>query len=419
MFAFNVAAALSEPGEYVLSPESDRAFVLPARPEQPVEMAMLDSLLHIEAAHDVVVERVALEKTLSNTVAIDDSSRIIIRDCFAGHSGREAIDISGGDNVVIRSCILTDTSETAAILTGGDRQTLQPSGHTIENSVLTGFGIDAWTYRPAVRMNGVGQRVTGSYIAGGAHAGITLSGNDHRIIGNELTGLVTKTDDAGAIYMSRDWTGRGQLIEGNYIHGLGGPHVADKRYVVGVYLDDQFSGVTVQGNVFADVSTPILIGGGRDNQIVDNLFLRPGRASVHLDNRGQTWQREMVKSGILRRRLARVPYRSPIYKARYPQLAAMPDEDLGAPLGNRLIGNVTVAGEPLVLRGATAAALAVDKAGPVLTKDVEASLANAQTARQIQAALRMVPDEALHAMAVADQSGLRDRLFFHDKIAQR
>ena len=412
LFAFNVASALSLPGEYVLQAEHDRALIMPVSSDTPVELAVADNLLRIDGAHDVRLERVAFEKSLGDTVEVAGSSDIALEDCFVGRSGRRAIAVDGGARVAIRRCIVTDSSESAVSLSGGDRQTLTPSRHELADSVVTAFGLEAWTYRPGVDLRGVGQRVTGSYVADGAHAGIVLKGNDHWITGSEFAGLLTQTDDAGAIYMGRDWTARGQLIMGNYFHDLGGPAVAEKRYVAGVYLDDQFSGTTIKANVFADVPIAVMIGGGRDNLLADNLFIDPARGAVFLDNRGRTWQKN---SKTFTDRMAAVPVESATYKARYPQLAVLMEDKPGAPQGNRLLDNITVGGKEFFLKGVKASAFAENQAGSPPTKQVAAALRRADDRRQIEAALQ--DDPALAKLKVPDHAALIEGLLFKARLA--
>jgi parallel beta-helix repeat protein len=64
-----------------------------------------------------------------------------------------------------------------------------------------------------------------------------------------------------------------------------------------VYLDDCASGTTVFGNIFYQATRSVIIGGGRDNRIENNIFLdtEPG---IRIDDRciirakcGVTWTR--------------------------------------------------------------------------------------------------------------------------------
>ena len=150
----------------------------------------------------------------------------------------------------------------------------------------------------------------------GPHSAIVFGGNDHLIEGNHISRVVTETNDAGAIYTGRDWTTRGTVIRNNLLQNIT-PRLVGTVSVKGVYLDDQASGTTISGNVFANVSRAVFIGGGRDNVVEHNLFVASSPA-IFADNRGTTWQREQTQDarGTLRANLRRVPATGELYRSR-------------------------------------------------------------------------------------------------------
>ncbi len=153
--------------------------------------------------------------------------------------------------------------------------------------MVSGFGLLNPSYRPAIDIYGVGNRVSGSILDDGRHSAIILSGNDHRIADNEIRRVVTQSDDAGAIYMGRDWTMRGNVISRNHIHTVGQVEKATS-FVSGIYLDDQFSGTHVIDNVIASGEYGVVIGGGRDVLVRGNIFAGQRLAGVYADERGLT-----------------------------------------------------------------------------------------------------------------------------------
>jgi len=113
---------------------------------------------------------------------------------------------------------------------------------------------------------------------------------------------------------------------------------------IGVYLDDQASGITVRGNLFERVNLAVLIGGGRDNRIEDNKFIDTATA-IHLDARGKAVQDD--PNSTLRKHLTEVPYNQTPYKERYPHLANILEDDPAAPKyniarRNNFVGNSAV-----------------------------------------------------------------------------
>ena len=142
----------------------------------------------------------------------------------------------------------------------------------------------------------------------------------------------------GAIYLGHDWTERGHIIRHNYLHHLG---QFNRRDVMGVYLDDFASGATVQGNVFVDAGRGVVIGGGRDNTIDNNLFV-DGAAGVQADARGLTWAKQYAsgEQSPLVQRLVAMPIDSEPYRTRYPELAKLLADQATMPKGNRIERNV-------------------------------------------------------------------------------
>lgn len=348
----NALGLLSEKDTYVLDAGQKRAIIL-GEPGASYELSILKNLIVMRNAKNIRVENVAIEQTLGDVVDISDSDDITLENCFIGHSGSTAISIYGGHRNVVRHCVITDSSETGVSIIGGDYQTLTPSGHSIEESIVQDFGLESFSYRPGVQIRGVGNSVINSIIERGPHSAIILEGNDHQIIGNEISKVGLWTDDMGALYLDRSWIGRGNVIAKNYIHDLGNPTSA-QSLVIGIYLDDQFSGVEIEGNVFERCRNPILIGGGKDNFVHDNLFIMDGTYAVTIDGRGLTWQGPNSEAGrSLLSSYQRVISSTPEALQRYPALR-LDERQMWAPTGNRIRANRIVGGTLLQVAGEAA-----------------------------------------------------------------
>jgi hypothetical protein len=170
--------------------------------------------------------------------------------------------------------------------------------------------------RPAIELDGVGNRVSNNLIHDAPHMAIFVNGNDQIIEGTEIHHVCLETSDAGAIYGGRDFSQRGWTIRNNYFHDLapvGGK--GGYRHVMGIYLDDGIGGETITGNLFVDVDRGVMIHGGGDNLVERNTFVRCRSAVTIL---GQ----ELSKNGpILMQRLAAVRPELPPYRTRYPELS--------------------------------------------------------------------------------------------------
>ena len=168
------------------------------------------------------------------------------------------------------------------------------------------------------------------------HTAIFFRGNEHIIELNEIHSVCYESNDAGAIYNGRDFTQRGTVIRHNYIHDVYGFRA---RGCVGVYLDDMLSGTRIEGNVFYRTYRAAFIGGGRDNAIVNNIFVECPKA-IHVDARALGWAAPALEG--MRQRLEQMPYRQPPWSERYPELLTLYDDEPGVPKGNVIERNIIV-----------------------------------------------------------------------------
>ncbi len=138
----------------------------------------------------------------------------------------------------------------------------------------------------AIWLHGTTHSLVGhNLIMNAAGAGISLTdfdppgssdtqNNNAVITRNGLIGTNTLSDDSGAIYV----LGRSQIaaagitISLNYVTGVGS---ASATHAVGIYLDDNASGITITRNIIQ--ATPTMsdvfeIHGGSNNRITGNIF---------------------------------------------------------------------------------------------------------------------------------------------------
>lgn len=342
-YFLNAFAALNRPGDYVFDTSERAVYAASTNGTSQFEIGTVDNLLEIHNARDLHLSGLKLRKALGTALIIRDSENVTVDGCDIRHMGKSAILVEGGTHVVISNCKIDDIAETAVTLKGGDRTTLTPAGHVIKNSEITNFDLDSHTYHPGVLLAGVGNRVENNVIKQSTHSGIMLQGNDHVIRGNTLSKLVTEGDDAGAIYVVRDWTERGTVIEDNWFSDIGMPNSVDpaatagRTYLSGIYLDDQESGYGIFRNIFYNVSRPIVIHGGRDNVVENNAFLQCEHEGITLNRRG-----EGLSGGTLEKRLNAVPFATGIWAQRYPALATIKENRPGEPLDNKASGNVAI-----------------------------------------------------------------------------
>ncbi|RVU04264.1 hypothetical protein EOE18_12260 [Novosphingobium umbonatum] len=343
----NLVSQLGQSGRFYWPPAQKRALFTPVSGGGEVELAVATTLLRLQGAAHVTLRHIGFERASGDLVTLAQDQDVIIEDCHLRQSGRNGLVVRGGKQVQIRHTVVEQTGETGIILQGGDRASLTRGDNVIADSVVAEFGQESPTYRPGVKLEGVGNALRDSLITGGPHTGVMLWGNDLAVERNEISHVLRDAEDMGAVYMGADWTLRGTRLAGNYIHDLGGQR---KTYFLSaIYLDDQFSSADISGNILVGGDHSIVFAGGRDNHATGNLMLSPKRASLHFDARGLTFQAGRREEFAAK--AAKVPYQSALWLRHYPALATLTPENFGHPAGNLFAGNLVlgaklVASEP-------------------------------------------------------------------------
>jgi hypothetical protein len=276
-------------------------------------------------------------------IEITGGSHDRIAGCTLSNLGTLAVSVTGGSDHTIVSCDISHCGEGGIILAGGDRKTLTPGRHAVINNDLSDFSRWVRTYRPAVALEGVGHRVAHNLFRDAPHCGVLLHGNEHVIEYNEFRNILQETGDAGAFYMGRDLTERGNIVRYNFFHDNGPSRDAD---INSIYLDDFASGTTVLGNVCWHSGRGVMIGGGRDNTVVNNVFVDE-RVGIHVDARGLGWAKTYYDGTdqTLFDRLKAVSYDRPPFSVRYPKLVNVLKDEPAVPKGNVIARNICIGGK--------------------------------------------------------------------------
>ncbi len=274
-----------------------------------------------------------------------------IAGCSIRNAGNLAVRIEGGTDNGLTGCDIAGAGDGAISLQGGDRMTLTPAGNFVENCSISDFSRWVRTYAPGIAIGGVGNRIAHNRILDAPHSAIILGGNDHIIEFNEIYKVCQETGDAGAFYMGRDWTQRGNVVRFNYFHDVAGPEgLQGFSGVIAVYLDDMTCGTRVYGNVCVKAGYGVLLGGGRDNVIENNVFIDCSPA-VHVDGRALGWAKSYADGtdNTLFDRFKAVHADQPPYSVRYPKLATLLTDEPAQPKGNSIEHNICAGGKWLQL----------------------------------------------------------------------
>jgi hypothetical protein len=351
-FVQNVFEELDYPGEWWLDWDTGALYFAPPTPIQPgaVIIPTVSSIFHLDGAENVTIRGFTMEATIGTAVVVENSRSVLVVANTIRNTGADGIRILGGaDNRVVGND-LNDLGRSGIILQGGNRKALTPANHVAMNNHIHTYARVARTFKPGIYLNGVGLRAAHNRIHNAPHMAIYLgAANDCVVEYNEIFDVCLETDDAGAIYMGRDWTTRGNVIRFNKVHDVYGfGLVTEQRDTEGVYryqipakahavyLDDAASGMLITGNLFYRVpEKAVMIGGGRDNRVLNNLFFDCSPA-FHIDAR---WP-DFDWAG-LQEKVRAIGYNRPPWNERYPELQdLLTGTDHRKPQNNRFARNI-------------------------------------------------------------------------------
>lgn len=349
-YALNILAELDTPGEWYLDQETGILYFWPPTPIEKgrTVVSVLDSLVSLTDVSHVTFEGIIFEAGRGTAITIKGGTQAKIAGCVLRNLGSWGVTIEGGTNNGVVGCDIYQTGnggiglDGCGIYAGGysgiGRKTLTAAGHFADNNHIHHFGRWNHTYQAAISIGGVGNRATHNLIHDAPHMAIEFSGNDHHIEFNEIHNVCQESNDAGAVYAGRDWTMRGTVIRHNYLHHITG---FQGRGCNGIYLDDMFCGTAIFGNVFYQVTSAVFIG-GRDNLVENNVFV-DCQPALHINAPAMTWAKESVKT-TMKPRLNAMPYKSDLWRNRYPELVNILDDEPAAPKGNVVVRNLSYGG---------------------------------------------------------------------------
>jgi hypothetical protein len=343
-YAENVLPELDSPGEWYLDRDASILYFWPpaSLSSGKVVVSVVRDLVRLNDVSHVAFRNLLLEAGRGSAFMVRGGDNVRVVACTIRNVGNWGVKVYGGTRHGVVGCDIYQTGQGGVHLESGDRKTLTPAGHYADNNHIHHTARWDPVYQQAITVFGVGNRATHNLIHNVPHVAIGFTGNDQVIEYNEIHTAVFQSNDAGAIYTSppdETWSMRGHKIRYNYLHHIRG---FEGKGCFGVYLDDCFSSAEISGNIFYDVATAILIGGGRDNLMSNNMFINC-RQAFSIDARGLGWAKGV---GVFAtKELIEMNYKQPPWSVRYPELLNILEDEPLAPKGNVMARNVCWGGK--------------------------------------------------------------------------
>ncbi len=345
-YGFNLLMEIDEPGEYYIDRAQGLLYFYPPSDIQKGRsyVSVNKNIINLNQVSFVTIQGVITEGCRESAVNMQDCKNVLLAGSVIRNSGDWAVRIDGGSGSEVNGCDIYNVGAGGIRIEAGDRKTLVAGECFADNNDIHHTARIKRIYNPCISLYGAGNRATHNVMAHVPHMAIYFDGNDHLMEYNLIDDVCYESNDAGAIYAGRNWTMRGNIIRYNYLSNISG---FEGNGCVGIYLDDAFSSADVYGNIFNKVSRAMMIGGGRDNSVTNNIFI-DCVPSLHIDARGMNWmayhidgwiQEEQEKGTILG-----TAYNKPPYSTRYPKLPDVINDEPYAPKGNVISGNICLGG---------------------------------------------------------------------------
>jgi hypothetical protein len=273
-YFLNILEELDQPGEWYLDRKTSVLYFWPPNAEGQAETFFPElerPMLVLDNTRYLSLRGIIFECSRAGAVVVKGGTHNEIAGCLVRNVGDTGIAIEGGTHHTIRSCDIYEVAATGLNVDGGERKTLARGEHEVQNCDIHHYARIQKTYKPAVQLSGVGNRISHCWIHDAPHQGIAYAGNDHVIEYCDFTRIAQETGDVGATYTMGDWTFLGHEFRYNYFHNIHGP---GNLGCFTIYPDLPCGGIHLHGNIFYDVDQVFHSNSGRGMVVENNLFVR-------------------------------------------------------------------------------------------------------------------------------------------------
>lgn len=340
-YVFNLLEELDSPGEYYTDLDNMKLYYYPKKPieECDIEISIMDNYLTVlNNVSNVEFENIKFTSSRYSGIQLNNCFNCKISNSEICNLGKIAVHINEGQNNSVENCKIYNTDGGVDMCSKKGRAQLIKSNNSVIGNEFYRYSRISPCNVAAILIQGCGNYVANNTIHDSPHLAINfVDANENIVEYNEIYDVLKDTSDAGAIYYGMDWSMRGNIIRYNYIHDLGNNQVN----IHGIYFDGTGGGAEVYSNIIGGYfGTGVYVNGSRDVFVHDNIFYNctvSGLLMTYVTNMEGSYDgNEQIKWLLLS------PYRSDIWREKYPLLYTLLEDDPYLPKGNRVCRNISV-----------------------------------------------------------------------------
>jgi hypothetical protein len=337
-YGLNLFCEMDKPGEWYLDRQTGLLYwyppenIIPERAEVRLTMFGAPYMIELRNCSYITLKGLAFQESRGSAILISDGNNCKVADCRIERFGLDGIHIKEGSDHCISGCLLRSFGYGGIKITGGNRKDLTPAGHIVEHTIVEYFSLFKRTYEPAIHLTGCGIRINNNRLRFSSSSAMRLEGNDFLIEYNQISHVVSESDDQGGIDIFYNPSYQGIVIRYNHWSDITG---GTRHGAAGVRLDDMISGVHIYGNIFERCGAlhfgGVQIHGGKDNVVENNLFYKCFAAVSFSPWGEERWLRQLDSPVIKTKIHEEVNINSPVYLEKYPLLKDLrldPDKNI-------------------------------------------------------------------------------------------
>lgn len=358
-YVMNLPEEMDSEGEYYIDTDTNKLYIYAGGDFENAKVRLAvneKNMITANYSENINISGIYFDGIKGMAISGKDCRNLSVFGCEFKNISADCVCLQGSD-ILVSSNKISNVGAGGIAVSGGVKAQLISSGNIIENNEISNYANDYIVYNPAIGVEGVGAKVLYNKIYDAPHAAIQLGGNEHIIEYNYISDVLKETGDAGAIYCGQNLLGNGNIIRYNYFENIKRVSFTDETgtvirttgvdTLVCVYLDDLFSGTEVYGNVMDRIDIGILVGGGSNNVVRDNVIMNATSdgAAIDADNRGSDGKHNVANVVL---KMSSIPYKTGVWSFKYPENLALEIESTGDgtipyrvyPANNVISGNI-------------------------------------------------------------------------------